>query len=110
MNLLEETIEAIKQSGHEIEDIVFIGSQSSGHSCTWSEFVFLANRYYDKGYGSQEVAFDLIIVFTDGSTMWREEYDGSEWWRYALQFKMPTETKPIKTLFGAYASLAEINR
>lgn len=110
MNLLEETILAIREIDHEIEDIVFIGSQSSDHSCTWSEFEVLANHNYDSGYGTQEVACDLIIVFADGSEMWRYEYDGSEWWAYSRPFKMPTETKPIKTLFGGYSSLAEINR
>lgn len=110
MNLLEETIEVIKQSGHEIEDIIFIGSQSSGHSCTWSQFEVLANHEYDDGFGTQEIAIDLIIAFTDGATMWRYGYDGSEWWYYSAPFKMPGETKPIKTLFGEYSSLAEINR
>jgi len=32
MNLLEETIEDIKQSDHKIGDIIFIGSEKSGHS------------------------------------------------------------------------------
>ena len=40
MNLLEETQEAIIDSGHTVKDIIFIGSKVSGHSCTWGSLVF----------------------------------------------------------------------
>jgi len=39
-NLLEETKEAIKGSGHKVKDILFIGSEETGHNCTWKEFGF----------------------------------------------------------------------
>lgn len=52
MNLLKETLEDIKHSGHEIADIVFIGSQNSGYSCTWLEFEKLADQEYDDGFGA----------------------------------------------------------
>ena len=50
-NLLKETKEAIRASGHRIGDIVFIGSEDSGHECSWGEFEFLADKEYDSGYG-----------------------------------------------------------
>ena len=99
MNLLQETVEWIEQSGHKPEQIIFIGSEKTGHACTWDEFTKLANRDYDSGFGAQNVASDLIIVFSDGMKMWRVEYDGSEWWEYSTPFKMPEETKPIERLF-----------
>lgn len=99
MNLLNETIEDIAESGHKVEDIIFIGSEESGHSCTWDEFVLLADREYDDGFGAQEVADDLVIVFSDRSKMWRHEYDGSEYWAYSRPFNAPPEKKPIKSLF-----------
>ncbi|MDY0198969.1 MAG: hypothetical protein RBR68_14285 [Tenuifilaceae bacterium] len=99
-NLLEETIDDIKRSGHKIEDIIFIGSEKSGYSCTWDEFRELADEEYTEGFGAQKVATDLIIVFSDGAGMWRHEYDGSERWMYSVPFKMPTEAKPIKCLFA----------
>lgn len=99
MNLLKETILDIKSSGHTTEDIVFIGSEKSGHSCTWNQFIDLADMDYDQMSGSSRVATDLIIVFSDGSKMWRGEYDGSEWWEYSSPFKKPDETKPIESLF-----------
>jgi len=98
VNLLEETIDDIKISGHTPEDIVFIGSEDTGHRCTWAEFQTLANIKYDAGFGAQEVASDLIIVFSDGARMERSEYDGSENWRYSKPFTMPTESHPITHL------------
>jgi len=99
MNLLEETIEYITQSGHTPDQIIFIGSEESGHQCTWDEFCVLANREYDNGYGLQKVAEDLVIVFKDKQKMWRGQYDGSEWWEFSKPFKKPRKALPIKTLF-----------
>lgn len=104
----------IQQSGHVFTDIVFIGSETSGHSCTWDEFVELANFDYDSGFGSQKVAADLIIVFSDGAKMWRHEYDGSEHWQYSSPFKMPEKRLPVRSLVVAppavgWCSLADIN-
>ena len=117
MNLLKETVEAIADSGHSEEDISFIGSEKSGHSCTWAEFKAIADREYDSGYGASEVAEDLIIVFGDGMKMWRGEYDGSEWWNYSTPFKMPEKKLEMKHLFAdqepeascGWNSLADLN-
>ena len=112
MSLLIETQDDIKQSGHTADDIVFIGSEKSGYSCTWHEFTSLANREYDSGFGPQKVATDLIVVFRDGSKMWRDEYDGSERWSYSEPFVMPKETTPIGCLFAkrvGWEDLSEIN-
>jgi hypothetical protein len=112
MNLLQETVEFINGIEQKTEDIIFIGSENSGHSCTWNEFKILADQEYDNGFGAQEVATDLIIVFSDGTRMWRNEYDGSEWWAHFPPFKVPTEAKPIKKLFvedTGWEDLASIN-
>ena len=114
MNLLKETIEDIKQSGHKPEDIVFIGSEGSGHSCSWAEFTELADRDYDSGFGAQKVAVDLVVVFSDGAKMWRDWYNGSEYWNYLAPFEMPKETRRITNLFvtptrSGWMDLAEIN-
>lgn len=112
INLLKETIDSIQQSLHLPEDIIFIGSENSGHSCTWDEFMVLANKEYDCGFGAQEVASDLIIVFKDGTKMSRHEYDGSESWYYSYPFKMPAEIKPINQLITqkiGWESLADMH-
>ena len=113
MNLLKETTEDIEKSGHKIEDVVFIGSEETGHECTWDQFVLMANREYDSGFGAAQVAQDLVIVFSDGATMTRGEYDGSEWWQYSTPFKRPEEAHPIVTLFAGdrvgWVDLGEVN-
>lgn len=98
MNFLKETIGDIETAGKTPEQIIFIGSEESGHECTWQEFLQLADFDYDAGFGAQEVATDLIIVFEDGSKMWRHEYDGSERWDYSTPFARPAEKKPINRL------------
>ena len=115
MNLLQETIEDITLSGHSAEDIIFIGSERSAYSCTWEEFKELADDEYSSGFGAQEVASDLIIAFSDGSKMWRHEYDGSENWAYSSPFEAPETTLPIKNLFVTgtqvgWCDLEEMNK
>ena len=95
INFLKETKDAIKLSGHNENDVIFIGSEKSGHQCTWDEFCKIADFEYDNGYGAQMVAKDLIFVFKDGQKMWRSEYDGSEWWEYSTKFNKCEESHPI---------------
>lgn len=113
MNFLEETGCKLEDSDYSPEDIAFIGSEISGHSCTWSEFTVLANAEYDEGFGAPKVAEDLVIVFKDGAQLKREEYDGSEWWELHKPFNQPAHTKPIQSLFArgvGWASLSDINK
>lgn len=67
-------------------------------ACTWEEFQTLADIEYDDGFGSQQIATDLTIVFSDGNRMWRHEYDGSERWNYTDPVDIPTDTIPIRAL------------
>ena len=97
-NLLKETEACIKRIYNTPEDIKWIGSYSGEYACTWGQFKELADFEYDSGFGSQKVALDLVIVFTDGSWLDRYEYDGSEGWR---SHRVPTigdTTKPIDRL------------
>lgn len=98
MNLLKETKKCIQESGHTANDIVFIGSKDGEYSMTWDEFNQVANVEYDDGYGGQEVASDLIVMFSDGIYMTRDEYDGSEWWNYIKPLPFYGVGKPIKSL------------
>lgn len=102
INFLEETTQVMLNNGKSPADIIFIGSESSGHSCSWEEFSILADRKYDSGFGDAKVAVDLTIVFKDGSRMKRKEYYGSEWWGVINPFKVPKEIKPITSLFGRH--------
>lgn len=98
MNFLDETKKQLTALGKKPEDIIFIGSVYSGHSCSWEEFLSLANFTYDNSFGGQIIPSDLVIAFSDGSWLSRGEYDGSEWWDYNVPFVVPAETKPINTL------------
>lgn len=78
----------------------------------WKEFAELADDEYDSSYGSPEVATDLIIRFSDGKHMWREEYDGSEWWGYVspIDVDYTAPGKPIARLIGKYwATLRDLH-
>ena len=110
-NLFDETRHLIADLGYCPGNIIFIGSEQSGHCCTWDEFGQLANEEYDEGFGAQEVAHDLIIVFSDGFMLVRGEYDGSEYWEDRKPFKMPENKQPITCLFAriGWEDLAEIN-
>ena len=114
INLLEETKDSIIKSVHTESDIVFIGSEQSGHQCTWDEFMVLADVEYYSGYGSPKVAEDLIVVFSDGEKLRRFEYDGAEGWEYLPAFNRPNVSLPIKNLVCTpeqigWVTLAECN-
>ena len=110
-NLLEETLAEIHDAGLTPEQITFIGSRSGSHGCTWEEFKSIANVEYNDGYGGQEVAVDLVIVFNDGSWLSRGEYDGSEWWDYNKTPRQPSQYKPItRVVRESYeSSVAQMN-
>lgn len=102
-NFLNETLDAIIESGHTPSDVIYIGSTGEdAYSCTWEEFKKIADVEYNPGYGSAQVATDLRIVFADGADMHRGEYDGSEWWEFSQPFVAPISTKPIRHLVGRY--------
>ncbi|MEO1299383.1 MAG: hypothetical protein AAFW75_27145 [Cyanobacteria bacterium J06636_16] len=110
-NLLEETIHAVKDSGHKIDQIIFIGSLETGHRCSWDEFQKLADFGYNNGFGWAKVPTDLVVAFDDQTYMTRGEYDGSEWWQYLNPLKIPEESKSIKTLEhdSGWRTIEEIN-
>ena len=99
INFLKETLEAIERSGHIVDEIVFIGSLETGHNCSWTEFKKLANQDYDPNSGLQRIAVDLVIVFSDGQTMWRHDYGGREGWMYSRPIVFPAGYHPIVSLF-----------
>lgn len=63
------------------KEISWVGSYNGEYAMSWDEFKEkFKNLEYDAGFGSQAIAKDLVVVFTDGSWLEREEYDGSEHW------------------------------
>lgn len=81
-NFKEETLKAITESGHTLEDVMFIGSSDGKYRMDITKFIEKSNFTYDSGFGAQAIATDLIIYFKDNTYIHRNEYDGSEWWEY----------------------------
>lgn len=79
MNLLTETTSVLKTYGKSLNDIIAV--QGSDFAITVEDFIKLADVTYNDGYGSPEVAEDLLVI-GDGWWLERATYDGSEWWEY----------------------------
>lgn len=81
MNLLQETLDALKENGKTPADVRWVGRESVNAKCSWDDFAKQANFEYYAGYGSAEIPGDLIVA---GDDWWleRAEYDGSEWWEF----------------------------
>jgi len=89
MNLLKETIHEMLSHGYLVTDIKYV--IVDGMAYQWEDFAAVADFEYDSGYGSYEVNPQMTIVMEDGHWFEREEYDGSEWWKYRTY---PTPEKP----------------
>ena len=96
MNLKEQTIRILLKNNKSIEDIKWIGCPS--FKIPINKFFEMTNRNYDSGYGSVEVAEDLLVV---GDSWWleRHEYDGAEWWEYKELPQEPEKILSVPTLF-----------
>ncbi len=91
MTLLEETKQILQSFNKNEEDIIWCGSEEYGYF-TWKDFKAIANIDYDSGFGSAQVAEDLVIC---GKDFWleRDEYDGAESWNYKTIPLKPTKKK-----------------
>ena len=78
-NLREETIAVLKEHGKKWSDVV--GVCGNDFQITKEQFLKLADKRYDSGYGGNEVALDLKVI---GKDFWleRNEYNKVEWWEY----------------------------
>ena len=103
MNLLKETIETIEKNGKKTTEILWVGNET--HRTDWDNYFKIADTEYDSGFGSPEVAQDLLIV---GKDWWleRREYDGSEWWEYK---EIPKEPERIISLNALTVNQAKNN-
>lgn len=113
-NLLEETIVSIKASGYTENDVDWVGSKDGIFAISWEEAKEILNLDYDSGFGAAEVATDLVVVFKDGLSMHRGEYDGSEWWEIPQRYKKSDNPKKFtvagKGRGGLWESLEDLNK
>ena len=107
MNLLKETLGILKDNNKLESDVKWVGNDT--HKTTWNKFKEIADVNYDDGFGSAEVAVDLLIV---GDNWWleRSEYDGNEQWEYKELPKEPDNIIELKRLTGNYwCKLLDLN-
>lgn len=98
MTLWEETLADLKMEGLNWDDVLWVGT--SEWVIPKEDFKWLANVYYNKGYGSAEVAADLVVV-TPYGWLSRREYDGSEWWEWNTPPIRPKEIAIPKSIVYA---------
>lgn len=107
-NLWEETIGKLAVHDKNFDDVMYI--QGSDFGITKENFEQVAKKtIYNSGFGSAEVAEDLVIV---GDNWWleRHEYDGAEWWEYKETPKQISKIKEVSHLAGGmWSKLAELN-
>ncbi len=98
MNLLQETINCLKENGKSPLEVLFVvcgGDGITGQAGSWDDFAALAKDInYHNGFGGAEISGGLQVVGTD---WWLErgEYDGSEWWEYKECPKTPLGRGPL---------------
>jgi hypothetical protein len=110
-NLLEETLEFLKENGKTSDDVRWVGSRDGKYAVSWTEFEKIANIMYDSGYGGPEVASDLVVV---GDDWWleRHEYDGAEWWEIKaapVRLECATPFSKAVSPSSVWWDLADIN-
>lgn len=105
--IVEETIEDLKELGYSESDILWVGSYDGEFAMSWADFKDkFKGLEYDSGYGTQEIAADLVVV---GENWWleREEYDGAECWAHKRYPKI-TSGKSFDKLIGGWSKLKVI--
>lgn len=94
MQLLQETVSALKANGKHIKDVRWCEQDDCYFS--WEDFKKLADLDYDERSGKQLIASDLRIY---GDDFWLEryEFDGTEGWSFVsvspekpLDYKAPS--------------------
>ena len=112
INLAQETIDFLAHLGKSASDVVWVGNKNGSSAISWDEFIEMAKRIdYDNGFGSQEIADDLVVV---GNNWWleRHEYDGSESWEYQSRPELSKAYKPFvfKKQHGGWHFICELNK
>ena len=96
INLKDETLEILNKYGKTCDDVEWVGSVNWNLTVDKNQFLILADREYNNGYGGNEVSLGLVVV---GKDFWLERsvYDGAEKWEFKTMPKYTkTNSKSIK--------------
>lgn len=106
-NLLEETISVLSENDKTVADVLWCGTKE--YYFKWHDYKRIADIYYDAGYGSSKIAYDLLVV-GDGWWLERGGYDGLEWWEFKTAITKPKiEKVPSQLDVVVWDTLAELN-
>jgi len=96
-NLLQETLETLRDNGKTSSDVIWVGSGDGTKAITWDLFAEFANVGYDSGCGGHEINGGLVVV---GDDWWLErgEYDGSEWWDFKERPRLQENPLPFNNV------------
>ncbi|WP_416453696.1 hypothetical protein QK912_04845 [Lactococcus lactis] len=109
-NLYDETVTILERYDKTIADIEYIGTLETKIN-THKALELMKKTNYDDGFGSQEIA-DNLMIRGNGFVMTRGEYDGSEWWDYMqTDPSLPQVESDVKSFEAniGWESLEEIN-
>ena len=85
-NFLKKTQTALGHLKRTTDDVVFVGSETSGHRVTWDEFVTLADKEYDTVDDVRPFTIGLVIVFSDTFVLpWSVPHQLTAHWTEALE-------------------------
>ena len=106
-NLFEETVLALQYHDKTLEDVLWVGGNDY-EVVNWQEAMKVD---YDRGFGGQKIATDLVVV-GDGWWLERAEYDGSEWWAFKTMPARPTEKRETAKFYNgeSWATVEEMTR
>lgn len=105
--IVKETVEWLEELGYLESDVLWVGSRDGEFAMSWADFKDkFKDLKYDAGFGSQEIAKDLVVV---GENWWleREEYDGAECWAYK-KYPEITSGKGFDKIIGSWDDLVNI--
>ena len=73
--LLEDTLKAIKESGHREEDVDYVGSLDGRLRVSWRDARTILDINYPDFAPSLQICYDLCIRFKDGSGLTRDRFE-----------------------------------
>lgn len=101
MQIRQEINHVLEKYGYDQGNVSWIGSRDGSLAMSLPDFLDrFGNANYDDGFGSQEVASDLVMVIDEHNWFYREEYDGAEGWEFAYSPVKQRTSKPYEKIIG----------
>lgn len=97
MNLYDETVHELDRIGLKRDDVEWVACPE--FEVPLDEFWELAKlTEYNRSFGVEEVAVDVVVMTKSGTWLERRSYDGSEWWVAMNAPQRPKTTRHVYRL------------